>query len=95
MNKILKVVHCLITEDNSNEVRLSGRFGIVITIIVCCVGLLICSDGRAEDIKCATVTAIETGEAILSCFDIETEEYVDCTQKQNAKKCHLEVLENY
>ena len=87
MNKILKVVHCLITEDNSNEVRLSGRFGIV--------GLLICSDGRAEDIKCATVTAIETGEAILSCFDIETEEYVDCTQKQNAKKCHLEVLENY
>ena len=92
---ILNIVHSLITEKNSNEVRLSGRFGAFVIIVSCCIGLLICSDGRAEDIKCASVTIIETGERKLDCVDIETQEDIDCSKKENSKRCYLEVLENY
>lgn len=92
---ILNIVHSLITEKNSNEVRLSGRFGVFVIIVSCCIGLLICSDGRAEDIKCASVTIIETGEKKLDCVDIETRKDIDCNKKENAKRCHLEILENY
>jgi len=63
---ILNIVHSLITEKNSNEVRLSGRFGIFITIIACCLGLLICSDGRANE-----VVLLQDGNELI-CFS-ETE----------------------
>ena len=92
---ILNIVHSLITEKNSNEVRLSGRFGAFVIIVSCCIGLLICSDGRAEDIKCASVTIIETGETKLDCVDIETQEDFDCRKKENTKRSNLKVLENY
>ena len=92
---ILNIVHSLITEKNSNEVRLSGRFGAFVIIVSCCIGLLICSDGRAEDIKCASVTIIKTGETKRDCVDIETREDIDCGKKENSKRCHLEVLEDY
>ena len=79
----------------NDEYQQGERLRLIILIPVLLIGLLICSDGRAEDIKCATVTVIETGGKMLSCVDIETSEYIDCTQKENAKKCHLTVLENY
>ena len=91
---ILRFVHWVITEKNNNEVRLSGRFGIVITIITCCVGLLVCSDGRANEIACASVLDEEYTYQ-QKCIDIETLEEVDCSKKENAKICHLEILEIY
>ena len=77
MNKILKITHLLITEKNSNEVRLSGRFGFVITIITCCVGLLICSDGKANTNWHEQGFKLEISEdGELHCIDINTNKRV-------------------
>ena len=74
-----------------DEYQQGERLRLILLLIILPIALLVCSDGRAEDIKCATVTVIETGGKMLSCVDIETCEYIDCTQKENAKKCHLTV----
>jgi len=79
MKNLLKIIHFLITEKNTNEVRLSGRFGFIIITIICCIGLLICSDGKAN------TNWHEQGFVLITSEDGE----LHCIDTNNNQRVHL------